>query len=83
MEIINNTIAKIKKYNYKPHIILLAICVLISIMVMKTSLIKTHDGFIHLERIIGTYNEIKNYKDIPIIIKDFAGRMGLWTQYFL
>lgn len=74
MEKINKAIEIIKENKWLHYAIIVIIGVILSIPLSQIQIRETHDGFLHLLRMIGTNNSLKIGEIPPIIAPYFCER---------
>lgn len=81
-EIINRGINQIKQNKWIHYIIIILIGIILSIPLSKIQIRDTHDGFLHLLRMIGTDNALKIGEIPPIIAPYFCNGGGYAMNLF-
>lgn len=81
-ELINKTINIVKENKYMHYILILIIGIIISIPLINIQLRETHDGFIHLLRLIGVTDTLKIGQIPAIIIPDYCSTTGYSMTLF-
>lgn len=74
MEKINKAIEIIKENKWLHYAIIIIIGIILSIPLSQIQIRETHDGFLHLLRMIGTNNSFKIGEIPPIIAPYFCKR---------
>lgn len=82
MKKINEIIDKIKNNKWIHYAIIILIGIILSIPLRKIQFIKTHDGTLHLLRLIGTANTIKIGEFPAIIAPYFCNNYGYAMNLF-
>lgn len=82
MEKINKIINYIKENKYIHYFIIIIIGSILSIPLCKMNIRDTHDGFLHLLRLIGTNNALKIGEIPPIITPYFCNNWGYAMNLF-
>lgn len=83
MEKINKVINEIKENKCLHYAIIIIIGVILSIPLSLIQIRDTHDGFLHLLRMIGTNNSLKIGEIPPIIAPYFCRRWRLCNEFIL
>lgn len=75
---------KIKKIlsKYKFHILIFAVCLFISARFMKSSIMFTHDGYVHFLRVMCTCQEYEAGNYNPIILSRMCSGFGYAANLF-
>lgn len=82
MEKINKIIYQIKENKYIHYLIILIIGIILSIPLHSIQIRFTHDGILHLLRIIGTHNAIKINEFPPLVVPFFCNNYGYGINLF-
>lgn len=82
MERVNKIIKQIKENKWLHYAIIVIIGVILSIPLCKIQIRDTHDGFVHLLRMIGTNNALKIGEIPPIIAPYFCNGGGYAMNLF-
>ena len=77
-----NWVQKLKDSNWTYLIIILIVGLIISLPLLTTNIINTHDGFIHFLRLMGTDDAIKMGQIPPIISSEYCNGMGYAINLF-
>lgn len=83
MEKINKAIGIIKENKWLHYMIIIVVGMIISIPLRKIQISDTHDGFLHMLRILGTDNALKIGEIPPIIVPYFCKRWGICNELIL
>lgn len=81
-ELVNKVINIVKENKYIHYVLILIIGIIISIPLIKIQLRETHDGFIHLLRLIGVTDTLKIGQIPAIIIPDYCSTTGYSMTLF-
>lgn len=79
----NKIIEQIKENKWLHYAIIVIIGVILSLPLTKIQIRDTHDGFLHLLRMIGTNNSLKIGEIPPIIAPYFCKRWWLCNEFIL
>lgn len=82
MKNINKAIEQIKNNKWIHMIIIAVIGIALSIPLYKMNIRDTHDGFLHLLRLIGTNNALKIGEIPPTIVPYFCNNWGYAMNLF-
>lgn len=82
MEKINKIINHIKQNKWIHYLIIIIIGTILSIPLYKMNIRNTHDGFLHLLRLIGTKNSLKIGEIPPTIVPYFCNNWGYAMNLF-
>lgn len=82
MEKINRIINHIKENKWIHYLIIIIIGIVLSLPLCKIQIRDTHDGFLHLLRLIGTNNALKLGSIPPIITPYFCNNWGYAMNLF-
>lgn len=72
----------LKESKWIHYLIIIAVGIILSIPLKNIEIRDTHDGFIHLLRLIGTFDAISIGQIPPIIAPDFCSAMGYAMNLF-
>lgn len=82
MEKLNKIISHIKENKWVHYLIIIIIGTILSIPLYKMNIRDTHDGFLHLLRLIGTKNSLKIGEIPPTIVPYFCNNWGYAMNLF-
>ena len=77
-----NWVQKLKDSNWTYIVIILIVGLIIGLPLLQTNIRNTHDGFIHLLRLIGTDDAVKMAQIPPIIAPEYCNGMGYAINLF-
>lgn len=83
MEKVSKIIKQIKENKWIHYIIIVIIGIILSIPLCKIQIRDTHDGFLHLLRMIGTNNALKIGEIPPIVAPYFCNGGRLCNELIL
>lgn len=82
MKKIEGILNLLKSKKYIHYIIIVIVGVILSILLKNIQIIQTHDGFIHLLRLVGVTDTLKSGQFPPIIIADYCTTTGYSMTLF-
>lgn len=82
MEKVNKIIKQIKENKWVHYAIIIIVGIIVSIPLCKIQIRDTHDGFLHLLRLIGTENALKIGEIPPIVAPYFCNGGGYAMNLF-
>lgn len=81
-EILNKTIKTVKENKWIHYAIIIVIGIILSVPLLKIQIRDTHDGFLHLLRLIGTNNAFKIGEFPPLITPYYCNNGGYAMNLF-
>ena len=81
-EVIYKVINQIKRNRWIHYAIIIIVGIILSMPLAKIQIRDTHDGFLHLLRMVGTNNALKIGKIPPIVVPYFCNGGGYAMNLF-